>query len=206
MRRTRVKFCGITCKEDALAAASLGVDAIGMVFYPAAKTAVRVEEAARIAADLPPLVDVVALFVNPTDCQVRHVIRQVRPQWLQFHGQETESYCAQFNMPYLKAYDAHRFASMTVSHKQPMRQAILLDSAVGGSGTSFNWSLLSAVDTCRVMVAGGLGAHNVGALVRCYRPLGVDVSSGISSSSERRKKDRGKMADFMRAVRDADAT
>jgi len=102
-QRTRIKFCGITCVADALAAAKLGADAVGFVFYPPAATAVDAAAAADIVRRLPPFVDIVCLFVNADAEAVRRTIGTVRPQWLQFHGDEDAAYCRQFGLPYLRA-------------------------------------------------------------------------------------------------------
>ena len=103
MSRLRIKFCGVTHPDDAVFAARLGVDAIGMVFYPPAKNHVEINAAADIVGALPPFVDAVALFVNPSTDEVRAVLDAVRPQILQFHGDEDAGFCESFAMPYIKA-------------------------------------------------------------------------------------------------------
>ena len=100
---TRVKICGITRVEDALAAAHSGADAIGLVFYERSPRHVSITQAAQLAAALPPFVSVVGLFVNPETAFVREVLASVPLDMLQFHGDESPDYCAQFARPYLKA-------------------------------------------------------------------------------------------------------
>src|SRR4051794_34951659 len=101
--RTRVKICGITRPGDARAAAEAGADAVGLVFYPKSPRFLAVERAAEIRDALPPFVQTVALFVNPDAAQVAQVIGRVKPGILQFHGEETPQFCAQFGVPYVKA-------------------------------------------------------------------------------------------------------
>src|SRR5262245_21972775 len=101
--RTRVKICGITRTADAAAAASAGADAIGLVFYPPSPRFLSVERAREIRDALPPFVQTVALFVNADAAQVSQVIGRVHPAMLQFHGDESPDFCAQFGLPYVKA-------------------------------------------------------------------------------------------------------
>ena len=103
MKNIRIKICGITRPEDARKAAELGVDAIGLVFYAASKRAVTPEQAKKIVAALPPFVSIVALFVNETAETIRETLRQVPIDIIQFHGDEDDEFCRQFDRPYLKA-------------------------------------------------------------------------------------------------------
>src|SRR5260221_4289111 len=100
---TRVKICGITRTGDARAAAEAGADAIGLVFYPPSPRYLSVERAVEIRDALPPFVQTVALFVNADGAQIAQVIGRVHPALLQFHGDETPQFCAQFGLPYVKA-------------------------------------------------------------------------------------------------------
>ena len=101
--RTRVKVCGITRVHDARVAAEAGADAIGLVFYPQSPRYLSGERAVEIRDALPPFVQTVALFVNPDAAQVAQVLQRVRPALLQFHGDETPEFCAQFGVPFVKA-------------------------------------------------------------------------------------------------------
>lgn len=207
--RTRVKFCGITCAEDAAAAAACGADAIGLNFHPPAAVAVSPDEAAGIARRLPPFVEVVALFVNAESAAVRAAADAARPHLLQFHGEEEAGFCMQFGVPYIKvcrvqsAEDIRRAAAA-----HPECRALLLDSHVagtpGGSGRRFDWRLIPSDLELPLIVAGGLTAENVGEVVRQVRPWGVDVSSGIAGEN-RRRKNQSRMRDFMRSVQHADS-
>src|SRR3989338_7297843 len=167
---TRVKICGITRVEDALTAAHCGADAIGLVFYERSPRHVSIAQAAQLAAALPPFVSVVGLFVNAEAALVREVLAQVPLDLLQFHGDESPEYCAQFARPYLKAIrvkagvDLLQCASDFCSAK-----GLLLDAHVegipGGTGATFDWSLIPPRLPLPVILSGGLGEENDAAAI-----------------------------------------
>ena len=209
MKRTRVKFCGITCREDAHAAAEAGADSVGFLFYPPAPAALTAEEAAAAAAALPPFVSTVALFVNAAAEEVRRVITALNPALLQFHGDEAADFCRRFERPYLKACrvkNAEDIAAAAAAH--PDCSGLLLDAYAegcrGGSGQQFDWEHIPFDCPLPLIIAGGLNADNVGDLIRAARPWGVDTSSGIAEINDRRRKNSDKMKAFMKSVRDAD--
>ncbi|MCX8017904.1 MAG: N-(5'-phosphoribosyl)anthranilate isomerase, partial [Rhodocyclaceae bacterium] len=101
MPRTRIKICGITRVEDGIAAARLGADAIGLVFYPPSPRYLSIEAAAALAQRVPPFVTRVGLFVNAEPEEVRSTLAAVPLDLLQFHGEEPAAYCVQFGKPYL---------------------------------------------------------------------------------------------------------
>ena len=184
--RVRVKFCGITRPEDAATAAALGVDAIGLVFVPASKRAVGVARSREILAALPPLVSTVGLFMNAPVADVYAVFEAVPLDLLQFHGDESPEYCAQFGRPWIKAlamgagldalHEAQRYAGA---------RGLLLDAhragELGGSGEVFDWAAVPASLAPRILLAGGLNEDNVARAIELVRPYAVDVSSGIES-------------------------
>ncbi len=202
---TRVKICGITRVEDGLACARLGVDAIGLVFYQKSPRAVNPGSAREITLALPPFISSVALFVNPTLVEVEAVLTEVRPDVLQFHGDEPPEFCRRFGVPYLKAIrvkpgvDLVQYADLYADAK-----GLLLDAYVegtpGGTGKSFDWSLIPAGLTLPLVLSGGLDAGNVAEVIRRVKPWAVDVSSGVEVSKG--IKDAGKIAAFMQGVGD----
>ena len=208
--RTRIKICGITRTQDARAAADAGADAIGLVFYPPSPRFLSVERAVEIRDALPPFVQSVALFVNADAAQVAQVLGRLRPGALQFHGDETPQFCAQFGMPWIKAARVKSGVSVGVDLLEYLRlfsgaQAWLLDShveAYGGVGESFDWSLVPAERDRPLILSGGLARENVAEAVRRVRPWGVDVSSGVESAKG--IKDAAKIAAFITEVRNAD--
>ncbi len=208
--RTRIKICGITRPGDALAAAQAGADAVGLVFYPQSPRYLAAERALGIRDALPPFVQTVALFVNPDAAQVAQVIGRVRPAMLQFHGDETPAFCAQFGMPYIKACRVKSGVRSEVDLLEYLRPfsgaaAWLLDSYVeeyGGVGESFDWSLAPQRLERPLILSGGLARGNVAEAIRRVRPWGVDVSSGVESAKG--IKDAAKIAAFIEEVRNAD--
>jgi phosphoribosylanthranilate isomerase len=203
--RTRVKICGITRPGDALAAAQAGADAIGLVFYPPSPRYLNAERALEIRDALPPFVQTVALFVNPDAAQVAQVLGRVRPSMLQFHGDETPEFCAQFGMPFVKAVRVKPGVD-ALEYLRPFSRAAawLFDSHVpeyGGVGESFDWALVPATER-PVILSGGLSQANVAEAIRRVRPWGVDVSSGVESAKG--IKDAAKIAAFIAEVRNAD--
>lgn len=206
MSRTRIKFCGIRRKADAQAAVALGVDAIGFVLVPQSKRHVDLPRASAIRATLPPFVDAVALFMNPTAAEVRVAIRAFEPDLLQFHGTETPEFCASFGRPWLKAIAMKGEVKLArEARRYAQARGLLLDGnapgAMGGQGETFDWSQVQAVKQ-PLILAGGLNPANVARAVRLVRPFAVDVSSGIERGPG--IKDTEKMRAFVQAVRRAD--
>ena len=202
--RTRIKICGITSVEDALAAAQLGADAIGLVFYPPSPRYVEVEQAAEIAAALPPFVTTVGLFVNADEQTISEVVSRVRIDLIQFHGNECKDYCGLHQRPYLKAV---RMSDEVDLDKQmtdyAQARALLLDTykagVPGGTGEQFNWDRVPAHLADKIILAGGLTPENVKDAIAQVHPYAVDVSGGVESAPG--KKDKEKMARFIEAVR-----
>ena len=204
--RTRVKICGITRPGDGVDAAKAGADAIGLVFYPKSPRYLSTERAVEIRDALPPFVQSVALFVNPDAAQVAQVLGRVKPALLQFHGEETPEFCAQFGVPFVKACRI-RPGVNAVQYLQPFSRAAawLVDSFVpeyGGVGESFDWSLVPSGLARPLILSGGLDRKNVAGAIRAVHPWGVDVSSGVESAKG--IKDAAKMTAFVAEVRNAD--
>jgi len=204
---TAVKICGITRDEDAQAAARAGAHAIGLIFAPQSPRRVDPAVAAGIVDALPPFVTSVALFVDQPAEEVRGVIARVRPQLLQFHGDEAPEYCGSFGLPYLKAVRVREGVDL-LQYARLYRSAkgLLLDAFVegnhGGTGAVFDWTLIPRTFPLPLVLAGGLDPGNVADAVRKVRPWAVDVSSGVEASKG--IKDAAKVAAFIRGVRDAD--
>ncbi len=207
---TRVKICGITRIDDALCAAHSGADAIGLVFYADSPRCVSTMQANEIISALPPFVTITGLFVNATADEVNNIRHHVHLDLLQFHGDETADYCRQFNQPYMKAIrvkpgvDLLQYAAQ---HKTA--KALLLDAyreeAFGGTGHTFDWSLIPKDIPLPVVLSGGLNADNVARGIKAVQPWAVDVSSGVEVAKGIAKgiKDSAKIAAFMQAVRNA---
>ncbi|MCP5151537.1 MAG: phosphoribosylanthranilate isomerase [Ectothiorhodospiraceae bacterium] len=204
--RVRVKICGITRREDALAAAAAGADAIGLVFWPRSRRFVTPDVAAGIVAVLPPLVSAVGVFVDPDDRTLDEVLSSVPLDVLQFHGDETPHRCRAVGRRYVKAVrvrDGSEIEPAARIHAQA--SALLLDTyragSPGGTGETFDWSMVPHGVGLPLIVAGGLRPDNVGAAVAALRPHAVDVSGGVESAPG--VKDVGKITEFMREVQRA---
>lgn len=201
--RTRIKICGITREEDAVAAVSLGADALGLVFYAPSPRAVSIERARALASVLPPFVTLVGLFVNEAPEVIRTVCEAVPLQLLQFHGDEAESDCNAHGLPYIKAARVQEGLDLVeYAAAYPSAQGLLLDAFVegyGGGGKTFDWSLIPPGLPLPLILSGGLTSTNVAEAVSRFRPWAVDCSSGVEAAKG--IKDKVKLADFMIGVR-----
>lgn len=205
--RTRIKICGFTRKEDAVIAANLGVDAIGLVFYAASPRHVSIEQAAEIVAALPAFVTVVALFVNEQDSVIRNVLANVPVDCVQFHGEEPPELCRLYGKRYIKAVRMQQHVDL-IAYSQHYydADALLLDTyhpdAPGGTGTGFDWKLISERQGLPIILAGGLDAVNAQTAITQVRPFALDVSSGVETGKG--LKDKDKMKTFVNAVYQGD--
>ncbi len=198
----RIKICGITNTEDALAAAEYGADALGFVFYEKSPRCVTPERAREIIGHLPPFVTTVGVFVNETPERIREIMAVSGVQIPQLHGDEPPEACRQLLRP-VKA--------IRVSDVTDLRQleryrvsAFLLDTysaaEFGGTGQVFNWEIAAEAKRFgRIILAGGLTPENIEQAVRQVRPYGVDVSSGVEA--ERGKKDLKRLREFIERAR-----
>ena len=204
---TRIKCCGMTRVEDALLAAQLGADAIGLVFTARSRRRVDVPRAQAIRRALPPFVTCVALFMDDDAAFVADVVAAVQPDLLQFHGDERDDWCARFGRPWLKAIAmGEGAAALPKLREHPGAAGLLLDGhglgEAGGGGKAFDWSLMPRDLAQPLVLAGGLHAGNVVEAIRTARPWAVDVASGVESAPG--IKDPARLADFIAAVRVAD--
>lgn len=206
MSRTRIKICGLTRPQDVIAAVEAGADAIGLVFYPPSPRFVSPSLAGELARLIPPFVTSVGLFVNAERAFVTDVLAQVPLQLLQFHGDESESDCACYRRPWIKAGRVQPGIDLIeFSASHPSASGLLLDAFVegyGGGGKVFDWTLIPAGLDRRLILSGGLDPDNVGEAVRRTRPWAVDVSSGVESAKG--IKDAALIAAFVAGVRNAD--
>lgn len=203
--RLKVKICGITRLPDALAAVEAGVDALGFMFYEGSKRFITPAAAAQIIRALPPFIAKVGVFVNASAETVRATVAECGLDTLQFHGEESADFCAQFApLKVVKAFRIQNEASL-----QPLPDYAvdgwLLDSYVagqrGGTGEKFNWELAAqAKELGRpVILAGGLTPENIADAIQQVWPFGVDVSSGVETAPG--QKDIGLVRQFVSIVR-----
>jgi phosphoribosylanthranilate isomerase len=194
-----VKICGITRLQDALTAVGEGASAVGFVFWPGSPRFIDPFRARRIAAELPPLVATVGVFVNQPATYIDGVASVVPLSAIQLHGDEPPEFAASLSRPVMKAVhgdpgDATRW---------PERVLLMVDSRDsvrrGGTGQTADWGMAAAMARRRRMVlAGGLTPENIGEALARVRPFGVDVSSGVESSPG--VKDARRMAALFAAI------
>jgi phosphoribosylanthranilate isomerase len=200
----KVKICGITNVPDALAAAEAGADALGLMFYERSPRQVSIRQAAEIVRELPPFIIKVGVFVNAEEDTVMRAIADCGLNMLQFHGEESPEYCAQFGLMSIKAFRIRDADSLKALQEYPT-EAWLLDAFVadklGGTGEKFNWDLAIEAKKLgrRIFLAGGLTPSNVADAVRKVHPWAVDVSSGVEASPG--KKDHAMVKEFIAAAK-----
>ena len=200
---TRIKICGIKHLDDALKAIECGADAIGLIFVEKSPRYASLTDARVIAESLPPFVTVVGLFMNATEENVREALKVVPLNLLQFHGDETPEFCDQFEMPYIKVLRMRENVNVVAfAQEYPNAAGILLDTyhkgVAGGTGQSFDWSLIPEDIPLPLILAGGLNPENVASAVETVKPYAVDVSSGVES--EPAIKDHKKIEQFIKEV------
>lgn len=206
----RVKICGITRVDDALAAARAGADAIGLVFYSRSPRAVSHKVAAEICASLPPFVTTVGLFVNASCAEIADVLKRVPLDLLQFHGDESPEDCEGHGRPWIKAVRMKAGVDLQRCANEYHRAAgLLVDSYVpgvpGGTGETFNWDRLPHSLSLPLVLAGGLHPGNVADAVTQVRPWAVDVSGGVELDTVQGRqggiKDASKIRAFINSVK-----
>ena len=210
----QVKICGITSVEAADAAAKVGADYAGLVFFRRSPRYLQLEQAAAIAARLRGRSRTVALLVDATDAEIESVVRAVKPDMLQLHGSETVERVAfvksQWAIPVMKALaiaDAADFAN--VARHENVADMLLFDARApanatrpGGHGASFDWQLLRGRSFSRPwLLGGGLNAENVGRAIRISGAAAVDCSSGVETAPG--IKDPQMIRDFVASARSA---
>ncbi len=208
--RMRIKVCGITRLEDALCAASAGVDALGFIFYRKSPRYIAPEEARQIIDQLPPFIDTVGVFVDQEREEVEEIIHYCRLGYVQLHGQESPKYCERLlrSASPCEVIKAFRVGPQTTAEEfepyVPFVRAFLLDTydkeMAGGTGRCFDWSLIDMLRLARpYILAGGLDAGNIGAALQAGNARGVDVNSGVEISPG--IKDHRLVRDFVATVR-----
>lgn len=200
----RVKICGITCPEDALAAVASGADAIGFILWEQSARFISPVDVKKITEFLPPFVHTVGVYVNPEKAWVEKSAAIANLSLLQFHGDESPEFCSQFHLPYIKAFRVKEGLDLLQCAQQHANaRALLLDAykagMPGGTGCVFDWKLIPAALPVPWVLSGGLHPGNIVKAIQHTRPLAVDVSSGVELTPG--IKDINKIAAFMQGVR-----
>jgi phosphoribosylanthranilate isomerase len=182
MRSVRVKICGVTNLDDALAAVEAGAAAVGFNFHPPSPRFVQPAEAATIVARVPRSVCTVGVFVNEPREQVAAIAAQVGLTTLQFHGDEPPEFCQAWTQKVVKAIRVEGPDTAPQARAYDV-DFILADAYLegyfGGTGRRVALRFLEGFDRPRLILAGGLTPENVAEAVRAVRPFAVDVASGV---------------------------
>jgi len=199
----RVKICGMTNFEDALAAVDFGADALGFIFYPPSPRFIAPELALQIVKKLPPFVTTVGVFVKKSIKEIKDIVNHVGLDVVQLHGDEPPEVCHAFQRV-IKVIRVKDRENLTVLDQYQV-SAFLLDTyaehTYGGTGASFNWEAAKeAKQFGPIIMAGGLTPDNVSEVVQRVKPYGVDVVSGVESKVKG-KKDHDKMKAFIKKAK-----
>ena len=201
----KVKICGITNPDDALAAVEYGADALGFVFYPKSPRYIAPERAAAITSLLPPFVSTVGVFVNEESDVILQIMKMTGIRVLQLHGEETTDTCKIWT-PVIKSFRVAAFTDLKPLEDYKDVSAYLLDTysqtEYGGTGRIFNWDIaVEAKREGRIILAGGLTPETIEMAVRHVKPYAVDVSSGVEA--KKGKKDLAKVKEFIKRAKKA---
>jgi phosphoribosylanthranilate isomerase len=211
----RVKICGITSVDDALAATAAGADAIGLNFYSGSPRYCPPEQAKAIAAAVPDVCKV-GVFVNASAGEICQIAESVRLDLVQLHGDETPELMRAIRP--LGIVRAFRVSDDLSSISEYLRQChalmcvprmLLVDAAkagqYGGTGATLDWTWIGKnrahFGGLPLVLAGGLNPKNVGAAIEAVRPWGVDTASGVETSPG--QKSPALVREFVAAAREA---
>lgn len=198
----KVKICGITNKEDATNAISLGADAIGFIFYPDSPRAVTPKQVQEIIIDLPPFITTVGVFVNEEVSKMQEIAETCRLDILQLHGTESPNTCIETGKRVIKAIHISDPEDLKpIIAYQGTVSAILLDTKVenafGGTGQSFDWGVAIAAKEFDIplILSGGINTENVKKAATLVSPYAIDLCTGVESTPG--KKDYNKLQEFI---------
>ncbi|NQY75146.1 MAG: phosphoribosylanthranilate isomerase [Candidatus Margulisbacteria bacterium] len=198
----KIKICGITNKDDALNAVSLGVDAIGFIFYDKSPRYISPEQAEEISVFLPPFVSIVGVFVDQEKEYIDDVIKRCKLDIVQLHGLESPKFCLSMRRRVIKAISIDDPSDLEqASQYQGMISALLLDtkaeSIQGGTGKTFDWGLALKAKEYHIplILAGGVTAENMKKAVHMVNPYAIDMCSGTEKSPG--QKDYNKMQEVI---------
>ena len=200
---TKVKICGLTNYDDAIAAMDMGADLLGFNFYPDSPRYVTPAQAMDIINKLPGFIDIAGVFVNASIERIHEINAACQLDWVQLHGDEDPDFCRSLLSHNVKTMKAIRVKDQTDIERADsfFTDAVLLDAfdpdKYGGTGLTFDWNVIGHISK-RVFLAGGINPDNAAEAVR-LGVYGIDVCSGIES--EPGKKDHGKMKKLFENIR-----
>lgn len=202
-----VKICGITNEYDAIAAVNFGASAIGFVFYKNSQRYLSLLEAKSISEKIDQKVNIVGVFVNHSKEFINHAIDLIPLSMIQLHGDESPEFCKNFSVPTIKAIRVkNKLRSETLDQYEV--DGILLDSfsktEYGGTGKTFDWSLIDFKFKQKILLSGGLNSENILEAISSINPDAIDISSSIESSIG--QKDHYKMRQLFDVIKHTKGT
>jgi len=197
----KIKICGITNKEDALAAESFGADAVGFIFYNNSKRYVAPEQAEHIIKTLSLFTTKVGVFVNETFETINKISKQTGINVVQLHGDNNPDIIKSILLPVIKAFRVDEYFDYN-NLNQYQEYSILLDAYsendYGGTGNKFNWEKIPFEIKNKIILAGGISSDNIEFIYKDINPAAVDLSSSLEITPG--KKDKKKMEKFFNKV------
>lgn len=201
------KICGITNLDDANVAVENGASAIGFIFYEKSPRTISINNAKSISKHLPKTIARVGVFVNHEKDLIRLAISEVPLDMIQLHSDETPDFCNQFDVAILKALRIKNEASLSVMDQYDVA-VFLLDTfsndQYGGTGETFDWSVLNRKFKTPIILSGGLNSENILDAIDAVNPSAVDVNSGVESSPG--KKDFNKLKSLFKNLNKTQST
>ena len=199
------KICGINDKESGLLCSNLGADALGFIRYEKSPRFVELDVPLKIQERLDKDLDIVFVFVNPSEKEVKIVIEKFPNSIIQFHGEEPAGFCESFDRKYIKAFHAYNLRYWkNYMDLYSSAHAFLIDSGnsglKGGTGIPFDWKLIPKTEKEKIIVAGGINSSNVSDLLsKKHNIFGIDVNSGLESKEA--IKDIEKIETFFKVLK-----
>ncbi len=203
MSRVRIKVCGMTRAQDVRLASDLGADAIGLIFYDKSPRSARLEDAANVVQAASAFVKVVAVVVDPSVDYMQQVLSAAPFDAIQFHGNESATFCEQFERPYIKALRMKEGINLDAKAREyASASGLLLDTyvegTVGGTGQNFDWQRAGQVNDDRLILAGGLQANTLADAARQSGVFNLDLASTVEA--EPGIKDEAKMQELFAVI------
>ncbi|MFA6978063.1 MAG: phosphoribosylanthranilate isomerase [Ignavibacteriaceae bacterium] len=197
----KVKICGITNIDDALLAEQLGADAIGFIFYKASKRYISHEAAKIISHKLSAFTVKVGVFVNETEDDINRIAATAKLNLIQLHGNEKPEMIERLILPSIKSFRINDEYDFSILKEYPCTNFLFdtfSQNEFGGTGKTFNWSIIPPSLRKRIILAGGISEKNVEEIFTKINPYAVDVSSSLEISPG--KKDHDKMKIFFQII------
>jgi len=197
----KIKICGITNLDDALIAERLGADAIGFIFYKQSKRYISPGNAKLISQKLSAFTVKVGVFVNETEDEINRIVKQVKLNLVQLHGDEIPEMIERLLLPSIKSFRINDEFDFSILEEYPCNNYLFdtfSQNEFGGTGKTFDWNTIPSSLRKRVIIAGGVSENNVEEIFTKINPYAVDVSSSLEVSPD--KKDHDKMKSFFQII------